>query len=74
MAHASSAAGAWSTGAPDYEGVAKQVMRTDLYEEAMKELGYTHGGRNDEPETLFDGVAFDPDEARDVRDAFAVKT
>ena len=26
-------------GAPDYEGVAKQVMRTDIYEEAMKEIG-----------------------------------
>ena len=33
------------TGAPDYEGVAKRVMRTDLYEEAMKEIGYDHGGR-----------------------------
>ena len=27
------------TGTPDYAGVAKQVMRTDLYEEAMKEIG-----------------------------------
>ena len=26
-------------GTPDYAGVAKQVMRTDLYEEAMKEIG-----------------------------------
>ena len=26
-------------GTPDYEGVAKQVMRPDIYEEAMKELG-----------------------------------
>ena len=34
-------------GAPDYEGVAKQVMRADLYEEAMKEIGYAHGGRDD---------------------------
>jgi len=31
-------------GAPDYEGVAKQVMRSDIYEEAMKELGYAHAG------------------------------
>ena len=30
--------------APDYEGVAKQVMRPDIYEEAMKEIGYKHGG------------------------------
>ena len=26
-------------GAPDYEGIAKQVMRPDIYEEAMKEIG-----------------------------------
>ena len=31
-------------GTPDYEGVAAQVMRPDLYEEAMKELGVAHGG------------------------------
>jgi nitrate/nitrite transport system substrate-binding protein len=47
-------------GAPDYEGIAKQVMRTDIYEEAMKEIGYSHGGLNNDKETLFDGVTFDP--------------
>jgi nitrate/nitrite transport system substrate-binding protein len=47
-------------GAPDYEGIAKQVMRTDIYEEAMKEIGYAHGGLNNDAETLFDGVTFDP--------------
>jgi nitrate/nitrite transport system substrate-binding protein len=46
--------------APDYEGIAAQVMRTDLYEEAMKEIGYQHGGASDAPETLFDGMTFDP--------------
>jgi len=46
--------------APDYEGIAKKVMRGDLYEDAMKELGFAHGGASDAPETLFDGVAFDP--------------
>ena len=50
----------WSPGAPDYDGVAKQVMRPDIYEEAMKEIGYAHGGPNNEPETLFDGKTFDP--------------
>jgi nitrate/nitrite transport system substrate-binding protein len=48
------------TGAPDYGGVAKQVMRPDIYEEAMKEIGYTHGGLNNDKETLFDGATFDP--------------
>lgn len=47
-------------GTPDYEGIAKQVMRTDIYEEAMKEIGYVHGGLNNDQETLFDGVTFDP--------------
>jgi len=48
------------TGAPDYAGVAKAVMRTDLYEEAMKEIGYAHGGRDDSAWTMFDGQKFDP--------------
>jgi nitrate/nitrite transport system substrate-binding protein len=48
------------SGPPDYEGISKQVMRPDLYEDAMKELGQAHGGVNNEKETLFDGVAFDP--------------
>jgi nitrate/nitrite transport system substrate-binding protein len=47
-------------GAPDYEGIAKQVMRSDLYEEAMKEVGYSHAGLSEESETLFDNVTFDP--------------
>jgi nitrate/nitrite transport system substrate-binding protein len=47
-------------GAPDYEGVAKQVMRGDIYAEAMKEIGYTKGVQDDSAETLFDGVKFDP--------------
>jgi nitrate/nitrite transport system substrate-binding protein len=46
--------------APDYAGIAKQVMRTDLYTEAMKEIGHKHGGLDDKPVTLFDGVTFDP--------------
>jgi len=50
----------FTEGAPDYEGVAKQVMRPDIYEEAMKEIGYVHGGLDEKPETLFDGVTFDP--------------
>jgi nitrate/nitrite transport system substrate-binding protein len=59
-------------GAPDYEGVAKKVMRTDIYEEAMKELGYSHGGRDDAPETLFDGVTFDPKDPEGYAKGFAI--
>ncbi len=59
-------------GAPDYAGVAKQVMRGDIYEEAMKEIGYGHGGRNDAPETLFDGARFDPAKPEEFARSFAV--
>lgn len=48
------------TGAPDYEGIVKRVMRPDIYEEAMAELGVTDRVRDDSPFTLFDGVTFDP--------------
>jgi nitrate/nitrite transport system substrate-binding protein len=60
------------SGAPDYEGVAKQVMRTDIYEEAMKEIGYQHGGLNKDPETLFDKVTFDPTKPEEYAKGFAV--
>jgi len=50
----------FTEGAPDYEGVAKEVMRPDIYEEAMKEIGYAHGGASDASETFFDGAKFDP--------------
>ncbi len=46
--------------APDYKRVVDEVMRIDLYEQAMKEIGHKHGGRDDRPETLFDGKTFDP--------------
>jgi nitrate/nitrite transport system substrate-binding protein len=60
------------TGAPDYDGIAKQVMRPDLYEAAMKEVGYAHGGLDDKPETLFDGVTYDPAKPEDYAKGFAV--
>jgi nitrate/nitrite transport system substrate-binding protein len=59
-------------GTPDYEGIAKQVMRPDLYEEAMKEIGYDHGGPNNDPEPLFDGITFDPAKPEEYATSFAV--
>jgi nitrate/nitrite transport system substrate-binding protein len=59
-------------GPPDYEGIAKQVMRTDLYEEAMKEIGHKHGGLNNDPETLFDGKTFDPAKGEEHATSFEV--
>jgi nitrate/nitrite transport system substrate-binding protein len=48
------------TGAPDYEGVAKQVMRPDIYLEAMKEIGVSNRAEDNSAWTMFDGVKFDP--------------
>ena len=45
---------------PDYLGVAARVMRPDLYEAAMNELGASHGRADFSPATLFDGKVFDP--------------
>ena len=50
----------FTDGAPDYEGVVKEVMRPDIYEEAMSEIGYKHGGKDDSAITFSDGVTFDP--------------
>jgi nitrate/nitrite transport system substrate-binding protein len=57
---------------PDYAGIARKVMRTDIYEEAMKELGVTHGGPNEDPETFFDGGKFDPRDPEGYVKSFSV--
>jgi len=62
------------TGAPDYDGIAKRVMRADLYEEAMREIGYAHGGADSSPETFFDGATFDPANPEAFAAGFAVKS
>ncbi len=58
--------------APDYAGIVKRVIRNDLYEEAMKELGYAHGGLDNSPETLFDGVSFNPADPEGYAKSFAI--
>jgi len=50
----------FTDGAPEYEAVTKQVMRPDIYADAMKEIGHVHGGADDKAEALFDGKIFDP--------------
>jgi nitrate/nitrite transport system substrate-binding protein len=59
--------------APDYKGVAKQVMRGDIYEEAMKEMGVKHGGVDNKPETLFDGITFNPAKPEEYAQSFPIK-
>jgi len=56
----------------DYDGIAKKVMRPDIYDEAMKEIGYKHGGANGDAETLFDGATFDPAKPEEFAKGFAV--
>lgn len=58
----------FTEGAVDYAGVTKQVMRPDIYEEAMREIGFAHGGLDEKPDTFFDGKVFD---AKSDLDAFA---
>ncbi len=65
----------FTEGAPDYAAVTKQVMRSDIYEEAMKEIGYVHGGADNKPESFFDGKAFDPTgDLEAYASSFEVKT
>jgi nitrate/nitrite transport system substrate-binding protein len=59
-------------GKPDYATIPKQVLRGDIYAEAMKELGYAHGGPSMEPETLFDGKVFDPTKPEEYATSFEV--
>jgi nitrate/nitrite transport system substrate-binding protein len=59
-------------GTPNYARLATQVMRPDLYETAMREAGFTHGGRDNAPEKLFDGVTFDPAKPEAYARSFAV--
>ena len=61
-------------GAVDYKAVSNSVMRPELYEEAMKEIGYKHGGRDNKPETLFDGKTFDPAKADAYATSFAINS
>ncbi len=59
-------------GSVNYDDIAKQVMRPDIYEEAMKEIGHTHGGANTDKETLFDGVTYDPANPEAYAKSFAL--
>src|SRR5499427_5942108 len=50
-------------GAPDYKGIVKRVMRSDIYVEAMKEMGVTTKIAEEQKVTLFDSTldAADPE-------------
>jgi len=58
--------------APDYEGVARRVLRPDIYLEAMKELGVTRKVAEMQKFTLFDGIPFDAKDPEKYATAFPV--
>ena len=58
-------------GAPDYAGVAKKVLRGDIYLEAMKELGVPVKVAEEQSITLFDGT-FDGKDPEKYAKSFAV--
>jgi nitrate/nitrite transport system substrate-binding protein len=56
----------------DYAEPTSKVLRPDIYEQVMKELGVATAGRDDSPVTLFDGKTFDPSNAAEYARSFAI--
>lgn len=59
-------------GAPDYEGITKNVQRADLYSEAMRELGVQAPAVNADPIKLWDGSSFDPAKPEESATSFKI--
>ncbi|MDO8793526.1 MAG: CmpA/NrtA family ABC transporter substrate-binding protein [Vicinamibacterales bacterium] len=59
-------------GAPDYTGVVKRVMRTDIYTEAMKDLGVTTKIAEAQKIALWDGSVFDGKDPEKYAKSFPV--
>ena len=57
--------------APDYAGITKRVLRSDIYMEAMKEIGVTPKVQEMQKVKLFDGV-FDPADPEKYAQSFAI--
>jgi nitrate/nitrite transport system substrate-binding protein len=60
-------------GAPDYAGIPKRVLRSDIYLEAMKELGATVKVAEQSTVTLFDGT-FDGKDPEKYARSFAINS
>jgi nitrate/nitrite transport system substrate-binding protein len=60
-------------GAPDYAAIPKKVLRSDLYLEAMKDMGVTVKVAEEQSITLFDGV-FDGKDPDKYARSFAVNS
>jgi nitrate/nitrite transport system substrate-binding protein len=61
------------TEAPDYSKIVDRVHRPDIYREVAREVGIEAPATDLRAETLFDGVAFDPNQPEAYALGFAVK-
>jgi nitrate/nitrite transport system substrate-binding protein len=61
-----------TTGTPDYEGIASKVMRSDIYTEAMKEIGVAVTPNDNDVCELMGGP-FDPAKAEEYATSFEIK-
>ena len=61
-------------GAPDYQGIAKRVMRPDLYMDAMKEMGVTKKVTEVQKFALWDGLAFDAADPEKYATSFPINS
>jgi nitrate/nitrite transport system substrate-binding protein len=60
------------TGTPEYEAIAKRVGRPEIYQEAMKELGFSGFKVNNEPVKFWDGTVYDHTKSEAYAKSFAV--
>src|SRR5512145_2903016 len=60
-------------GAPDYAGIPKRVMRSDIYLDAMKEMGFKVTVAEEQKITLFDGV-YDGNDPEKYARSFAINS
>lgn len=58
--------------APDYKVVCQRVCRPDIYETAMKGIGFSTYRQDKGPMTFFDGKTFDPSDAENYAHSFAL--
>jgi len=58
-------------GTPDYKQIAEKVLRPDIYQEAMKELGISVIAKDLAPAKLADGV-FEPKDAEKYATSFPI--
>ena len=58
--------------APDYEGISKRVLRSDIYLEAMKEIGVKPAVQEIQKFKFWDGVEFDSKEPEKYAKSFAI--